>query len=194
MTRARPLLLIVFIPEIPSSCKPPWMSLFRWWPSRRKKALAVIMPHAGYVYSGATAGLTIAQVQVPQTVLIMCPINGLGPALAVSGEDWRMPLGAAPIDRDLRASILQHSGLRRRPGGASVRAFGFEVQDPLSSRWCLKIVPVVVSHIAYNLCETAAHELAAAISKQPQPVLMRFKRHEPLRVASAGDQEGQDGH
>ena len=141
----------------------------------KKKALAVIMPHAGYVYSGATAGLTIAQVQVPQTVLIMGPNHhGLGPALAVSGEDWRMPLGAAPIDRGLAASILQHSGVFVEDQEAHLFEHSIEVQIPFLQQVQkqLKIVPVVVSHIAYNLCETAAHELAAAISKQPQPVLM----------------------
>ena len=142
---------------------------------KKKKALAVIMPHAGYVYSGATAGLTIAQVQVPQTVLIMGPNHhGRGPALAMSPEDWRMPLGAAAIDRGLAASILQHSGVFVEDQEAHLFEHSIEVQIPFLQQVQkqLKIVPVVVSHIAYSLCVTAAHELAAAIGKQPRPVLM----------------------
>ena len=39
----------------------------------KQSALAVVMPHAGYVYSGATAGATISRVRVPETVLIIGP-------------------------------------------------------------------------------------------------------------------------
>ena len=33
----------------------------------KKPALAVVLPHAGYIYSGATAGRTVSEVQVLTT-------------------------------------------------------------------------------------------------------------------------------
>ena len=36
----------------------------------RRQALAVVLPHAGYVYSGPTAGATLARVAVPVMVAV----------------------------------------------------------------------------------------------------------------------------
>lgn len=141
----------------------------------KQKAFAAIMPHAGYVYSGATAGLTIARVQVPETVLIIGPNHhGRGPALALSGEDWRMPLGSAPIDRALATSILQHSTVFVEDQEAHLYEHSIEVQIPFLQQVQkqLRIVPVVAAHLSYDLCRLAGHELAVAIDKHPQPVLM----------------------
>jgi len=161
----------------------------------KKKALAVIMPHAGYLYSGATAGATISRVQTPETVLIMGPNHhGTGAALALSTEDWRMPLGAAPIDRPLATALLEHSSVIVADHEAHLFEHSIEVQIPFLQQVQkrLKIVPLVLSHIAYDLCRTAARELAAAIGKHPQPVLMvassDMSHYESRQQASRKDQ------
>ena len=76
----------------------------------KKRALAVVLPHAGYVYSGATAGRTVSEVQVPETVVLLGPNHhGRGAALAMGTEDWQMPMGTVPVDRQLAAAILERS-------------------------------------------------------------------------------------
>ena len=141
----------------------------------KQLALAVVMPHAGYIYSGATAGATISQVRVPETALIMGPNHhGRGAALALGTEDWRMPLGTVPVDRQLAACILRHSSVIVEDQEAHLSEHSLEVQVPFLQQVQkqLRIVPLVVSQIPYDLCRTAAHDLAAAIRMHGQPVLI----------------------
>jgi len=141
----------------------------------KKEALAVVMPHAGYVYSGAIAGATISRVRVPETVLIMGPNHhGRGAALALGTENWRMPMGTVAIDRQLAASILQHSAQVVEDSEAHLLEHSLEVQVPFLQQvqQQLRIVPIVVSHIPYELCRTVARDVAAAIREHRQPVLI----------------------
>ncbi|WP_319589121.1 AmmeMemoRadiSam system protein B [uncultured Desulfobulbus sp.] len=141
----------------------------------KKQAMAVVLPHAGYVYSGATAGATISQIRVPETVLIMGPNHhGRGAALALGTEDWRMPMGVVPVDHHLAASILQQSSAIVEDQEAHLFEHSLEVQVPFLQQvqQQLRIVPMVVSHIPYALCLTVAHDLAAAIRTHRQPVLI----------------------
>lgn len=141
----------------------------------KKEALAVVMPHAGYVYSGATAGATISRVRVPETVLIMGPNHhGRGAALALGTENWRMPMGTVAIDRPLAAAILQHSAQVVEDSEAHLFEHSLEVQVPFLQQvqQQLRIVPIVVSQIPFELCRTVARDLAAAIREHRQPVLI----------------------
>ena len=72
---------------------------------------AVIAPHAGYVYSGPTAGHAFAAIspygpQIRRVVVIgpahFVPIRGLA---VPSAESFRTPLGDVPLDREAIAAI-----------------------------------------------------------------------------------------
>ncbi len=141
----------------------------------RQQALAVVMPHAGYIYSGATAGQTISRVRVPETVIIMGPNHhGRGAALALGTEDWRMPLGTVAVDRELAALILEHSELIVEDREAHRHEHSLEVQVPFLQHQQphLRIAPLVVSHLSFDVCRAAAHDLVAAIRALGQPVLL----------------------
>jgi len=71
------------------------------------KALAVIVPHAGYVYSGRVAGAVYARVDVPRDVVLLCfNHRGLGHEFAIWPDGaWRTPLGDAPVNGDLARRI-----------------------------------------------------------------------------------------
>ena len=50
----------------------------------RERALALVAPHAGYVYSGRVAGETYSAAELPSSFFILCPNHtGLGPAVSV---------------------------------------------------------------------------------------------------------------
>lgn len=72
------------------------------------RALAIVVPHAGYAYSGAVAGEAFARVQVPDAVCILATNHtGRGPAFSVwPGGRWETPLGSASIDAGLTSAIL----------------------------------------------------------------------------------------
>src|SRR5258708_35226962 len=63
-------------------------------------ALGCIVPHAGYMYSGAVAGAVYFTVDLPQHFIVLCPNHtGKGRPLAImSSGAWETPLGQAAID------------------------------------------------------------------------------------------------
>ena len=82
-------------------------------PLKKQKALAVVSPHAGYVYSGSVAGQTFARVDIPETCIVLGPNHhgrGAEAALMASGT-WRMPLGDVPINEQVTRSILANSSV-----------------------------------------------------------------------------------
>ncbi|WP_321283910.1 AmmeMemoRadiSam system protein B [uncultured Vibrio sp.] len=157
-------------------------------------AHAVVMPHAGYVYSGATAGATIARVRVPETVLIMGPNHhGRGQVLALGREDWQMPMGKVAIDQQLAEAIVQSSALIKVDEEAHLSEHSLEVQVPFLQQVqpALKIVPLVVSTLSYAACELVARELAVAIGSLRRPVLILastdMSHYESRQAASRKD-------
>src|ERR1041385_4871820 len=78
-------------------------------PSERLSAIACLVPHAGYMYSGAVAGAVFSKVTVPSLCVILCPNHtGRGHPLSLMKEGaWRTPLGDLKIDRRLAEQLLR---------------------------------------------------------------------------------------
>ncbi len=160
----------------------------------KEDAFAVVSPHAGYVYSGAVAGETFARVQIPETVVILGPNHhGRGEALALGVSDWSMPLGKVPIERTLADAVLRRSRVIVGDDTAHLYEHSLEVQVPFLQylQEKLKIVPIVVSHVSYSVCQEAAMDLAAAIREFTAPVLIvastDMTHYESRRSASSKD-------
>jgi hypothetical protein len=82
-------------------------------------AFGAVVPHAGYVYSGPVAGAVYARLEIPASVVILCPNHtGRGAPAALDPSDaWRTPLGEIPVDRRLADRLrpwLPPSRTRRR--------------------------------------------------------------------------------
>ena len=112
-------------------------------------ALAVVVPHAGYLYSGAVAGAVYARVRVPEDVVLLCfNHRGRGADVAVWAEGaWETPMGDVPVADGLARAILE-----RCPGATSDEAghldeHSGEVQLPflLARRPGVRVVPVALS-------------------------------------------------
>ena len=99
--------------------------------SRVAPAVAVLAPHAGYMYSGRVAGATYARVDVPERVVVLCPNHtGLGERVALwPGGAWRTPLGSVPIDAELTAALRACPGVRE-DRTAHLAEHALEVQLP----------------------------------------------------------------
>lgn len=75
---------------------------------------ALIVPHAGYMYSGVIAGAAYSQVahqrrQIRRIVLIGPSHRVYLRGMAVPAADvFRTPLGMVPIDRELKARVLTY--------------------------------------------------------------------------------------
>ena len=74
---------------------------------------ALIVPHAGYVYSGLTAAYAYALLrsQPVETVVLIGPSHReYFPGMSVfSGSGFRTPLGIVEVDADLRDALLRES-------------------------------------------------------------------------------------
>ena len=104
-------------------------------PEEKKDALAVISPHAGYIYSGGVAGETIGRVKVPENVIILGPNHtGHGAPVALMDQgSWDMPMGEVPINKDLAREIAKSTPLIQVDEVAHRSEHTLEVQVPFSA-------------------------------------------------------------
>jgi MEMO1 family protein len=145
--------------------------------ARKVKALAVVSPHAGFVYSGRVAGAVFSSVKIPDRIIILGPSHqGIRNVFSIMSEGtWRTPLGEVPLDAELAGAIRERSPLVREDAGGHAAEHSLEVQLPFLQ--CLKkgfsIVPVCVSPAAdYGDLESLAAALADAIGQSGKEALL----------------------
>jgi MEMO1 family protein len=162
---------------------------------KKSKALAVVSPHAGYVYSGALAAKTFSAVEIPETVIILGPNHhGQGAPISLSTQTWNMPLGEVPIDMEIANQLLDISEHIKINETAHRFEHSLEVQVPFLQilQKKLSIVPLVLSQISYSLCEEVAESLTRAIKGSNKEVLIvassDMTHYEPRRIAEEKDQ------
>jgi len=165
-------------------------------PGAAQAALAVISPHAGYVYSGAVAAETIARVAVPETVIVLGPNHtGRGAPVALGLEDWSMPFGPVAVDRELAAALLEEAGDLVTADEAAHRfEHSLEVQVPFLQwrRPSVRIVPLVVDRLPFDRCKALGLALARVAQAAPYGVLLLastdMTHYEPRRSARRKDE------
>jgi AmmeMemoRadiSam system protein B len=145
--------------------------------AKKEKALAVVSPHAGFVYSGYVAGAVFSSVVLPGRIVLLGPshreIRSLF-AVSASGT-WRTPLGEVPLDLTLARAILDRSPLLKEEDAAHAREHSLEVQLPfiqfLNPEF--SIVPVCISYLAgYQELEELGLALAGGIRESGEDVLI----------------------
>lgn len=79
----------------------------------KAKAYGVVVPHAGYMYSGAVCGRALASVEVPATVLILHTKHQLGGGtFSLAGfREWETPLGKVPVNEKLHEALAAVEGV-----------------------------------------------------------------------------------
>jgi AmmeMemoRadiSam system protein B len=139
------------------------------------KAIAVVMPHAGYVYSGRTAGAVAAAIDVPDRVLVLGPKHTrLGARAAVAAATaWRFPFGDVPIDRPLADALCANRSFEA-DDAAHREEHSLEVQVPFLWRRNpgLRLTPVALGHTGLDQLREIGAALAAAIAAAGEPILI----------------------
>ena len=159
------------------------------------EAIGVVVPHAGYVYSGRIAGRLWARTIVPERVVILAPNHtGLGRPIALSLEDaWVTPLGRVPVDLDFGRAVLSECRDAVADELAHVEEHAVEVHLPFLQvrNPSARIVPLCLRPMSLQACEALAMALARVVSKTPEPTLLvassDLNHHEPLAVAARKD-------
>lgn len=137
-------------------------------PEHQSSTIAVMSPHAGYMYSGKVAGLTFAGIKIPDEVIILGPNHtGQGHELAVCSKgSWETPLGLTKISEKLAGRIMQHCPMLAEDTLAHRYEHSLEVQLPflqMKSREVM-IVPICISRISLQVLLDLGEGLARAIT------------------------------
>jgi MEMO1 family protein len=142
----------------------------------RVRALGVIAPHAGYVYSGAVAGAVYAHIEVPKRVIVLCPNHtGMGEPLSIMSEgSFRTPLGDVEIDGTLAEALKRGFPLLREDAAAQFREHAVEVQLPFLQvlRKDVAMVPITVGIGQFEVLSALGVVMAKVIAECGEPVLM----------------------
>ena len=98
------------------------------------RAVGAVVPHAGWVFSGATAALGISAIaaEEPRTIVIFGAVHTLdtnAASLYASGS-WETPLGLMPVDEELARLLIECPYIEDNPAGHRSE-HSIEVQLPL---------------------------------------------------------------
>jgi len=127
---------------------------------------ALIVPHAGYSYSGAIAASAYQHLQPLRTTIKRVVL--IGPShrvpfegLAMSTADWfETPMGLVAVDRHAESQIISIEGVHALEQ-AHAREHSLEVQLPFLQFLLddFKIVPIVVGHASPHLISKVLEKL-----------------------------------
>lgn len=69
-------------------------------------SMGIVVPHAGYIYSGSIAALGFSKLMKADTFILLGPNHtGLGRLVAASKNNWITPLGEVKIDLELASNF-----------------------------------------------------------------------------------------
>ncbi|MFZ5801860.1 MAG: AmmeMemoRadiSam system protein B [Candidatus Omnitrophota bacterium] len=139
-------------------------------------AHAVLLPHAGYVYSGRTACETLARVHVPDLVLLIGPNHhGWGASFSMMTEGtWRTPLGEVPIDPGLAHALGKASGELSDDPDAHAQEHSLEVEIPFlqTKNPSLRIVPLLIGTSDTARIRRVAQQIGPLLASWPEKLLL----------------------
>ena len=179
----------------------------------RGKVKAVLVPHAGYVYSAGAAAHAYKKLagRKAGTVVIMCNahatyFNGL----ALDGSDaWETPLGLVSVDRALGEKLVRDLGAAGFNSEAHARDHTLEVQLPFlqsALEGDFKILPVLFGQSDDKAHEALARALAQNLGENDVVVASTDLSHYPsyadaqridnatLEIIRSGDIEALEKH
>lgn len=142
-----------------------------------KPAIALMSPHAGYIYSGGVAGQTFSGVKIPEDVIILGPNHhGRGHMAAVFASGaWETPLGQTKISAELAKRILAECPMTSEDLVAHRFEHSLEVQLPFLQFRApqASIVPICISRMPLEMLLQLGDGLARAVlSSNGQPLIV----------------------
>jgi len=140
----------------------------------RREIVALVVPHAGYVYSGPVAAHAykeLADDGIPDTVVIVGPNHTrYGAAVSVWAKGvWETPLGKVKINEELAANLL--NGIIQADETAHLYEHSIEVQIPwLQHLYKEKVKIVPIAMLSQDI--EIAREVGYAISRAADNIVI----------------------
>ncbi len=136
----------------------------------------LIVPHAGYVYSGRIAGEVFALAEIPRQVLLLGPNHhGVGENIAVSGADgWQTPLGTVAVAQQLCDKLTAAIPTMKVDDLAHYHEHSLEVMIPFLQKRQpqVEIVPIALGHLFLEECLELGRNIAQVITEQDEEILL----------------------
>jgi AmmeMemoRadiSam system protein B/AmmeMemoRadiSam system protein A len=140
-------------------------------PARVEKPVAIVVPHAGYLYAGQIIADGYRQIigQVFDTVVILGTNHGRNQAAqsltgisVYPGGAYRTPLGEAPVDADLAQALLAEDSDCASNIAAQAAEHSIEVQVPFVQVLfpSARILPVMIGTPDPSMCARLGQTLA----------------------------------
>jgi hypothetical protein len=134
---------------------------------KKINALACMLPHADYQYSGKVAAQTVARINIKDKVILLGPNHtGNGAVYSLMAEGvWQTPLGQVKIDAQLARSILAGSKYLENDSLAHSREHSLEVELPILQYFKddFEIVPIAFMSDDLVTLKKIGQELAEVI-------------------------------
>jgi len=144
--------------------------------SPKEEAIAILSPHAGYMFSGDVAGHVYSSISIPDRVILIGPNHtGLGAPVAVAASgQWEIPLGKVTVDEETAAELIASSHLFSRDMEAHLMEHSLEVQLPFIYAVNPKasIVPITVMRATAAECEEMGRVIAGVLFEKKGATLI----------------------
>lgn len=134
----------------------------------RPNLIAGIVPHAGYVYSGACAAHLYSCLSEDLERVIILGVNhrSRGHKAALSPwSDWQTPLGAVPVDCAFGQSLAKIVGWLGYDETPHTGEHSIEVQLPFLQHTLGEFVflPISLAHVSLQECAELGHAIAQVL-------------------------------
>jgi AmmeMemoRadiSam system protein B len=137
---------------------------------------SIIVPHAGYVYSGHIAAKAYSLIDSFDTYIILGPNHtGLGEEISVFDGIYRMPYGDVEPDSEMIDAIISNCEYAKRDYLAHIQEHSIEVQLPFINYVTdkpYKIVPIVIGTHSRAKLKKLAGVLSSIIDQTSKDVLI----------------------
>jgi len=163
----------------------------------KEAAAGLLMPHAGYQYSGAVAGAAISRVKFKDTFIIIGPSHsGMGKPFSVWPDGkWATPLGEVEVDEELARKIIELSSYAEADYDAHLDEHAVEVQIPFLQyiKPDVRIAPIILAGTSADIYKEIGHAIAKAVkSLKREAVILAsgdMTHYEPADMARAKDMQ-----
>lgn len=141
----------------------------------KEPAVAVVVPHAGYVYSGSIAGATFSRVSTPDRAVVVGPNHtgrGTRRSLFPSGS-WDLPGGGLRIDGELADRLLADAALEPDTE-AHLFEHSIEVELPFLRALShdMAFVPICLGRLSLDECRELGKAIARVVGKSTGRTLL----------------------
>jgi AmmeMemoRadiSam system protein B/AmmeMemoRadiSam system protein A len=132
--------------------------------------IALVSPHAGYIYSGQVAAYAFKLVEGMKydAVVVVAPSHRtyFRGASVYDRGGFETPLGLLPVEKELCQKLKDGSSLIQFVAQAHAQEHSLEVQLPFLQEALgqFNLVPIVIGDQSYSTCEAIGHAIARAIN------------------------------